>query len=187
MTAPGLGAEMIPFLRTYVSLPAAVAFAAVYSKLNNILSPSNVFYAVITPFLAFFAAFAAFLYPARDYLHPHAAADYLLAHLPVSYGPLISIFRNWTYTAFYTAAELWGSVVMSVLFWGLANQVCLFVCLFVLMFWGFGELTVRSGNDESKEDACISYHRRRLFWVVAGTVLSLFLFWHTILEQGSKT
>lgn len=123
VTAPGSGAEIIPFLKTYVNLPAAIAFTVLYSKMNNVMSPSRVFYACITPFLAFFASFAAFIYPARDSLHPHAAADYLLAHLPVAFAPLISIFRNWTYAVFYTAAELWGSVVVSVLFWGLANQV----------------------------------------------------------------
>ncbi|CAN0320839.1 unnamed protein product, partial [Hapterophycus canaliculatus] len=123
VTAPGSGAEIIPFLKTYVNLPAAIAFTVLYSKMNNAMSPSKVFYACITPFLAFFASFAAFIYPARDSLHPNAAADYLLAHLPEAFGPLISIFRNWTYAIFYTAAELWGSVVVSVLFWGLANQI----------------------------------------------------------------
>lgn len=129
VTAPGSGAEIIPFLKTYVNLPAAIAFTVLYSKMNNVMSPSQVFYACITPFLAFFASFAAFIYPARDSLHPHAAADYLLAHLPGAFGPLISIFRNWTYAVFYTAAELWGSVVVSVLFWGLANQVRLHVAV----------------------------------------------------------
>ena len=123
VTAPGSGAEIIPFLKTYVNLPAAVAFTILYSKMNNVMSPANVFYACIVPFLAFFASFAAFIYPARDSLHPNAAADYLLRNLPAAFGPLISIFRNWTYAVFYTAAELWGSVVVSVLFWGLANQV----------------------------------------------------------------
>lgn len=48
-------------------------------------------------------------------------------------GP-IAILRNWTYCLFYVMAELWGSVVVSVLFWGFANQVCgsqqdaLFMC-----------------------------------------------------------
>ena len=37
-------------------------------------------------------------------------------------GP-IAIIRNWTYCLFYVMAELWGSVVVSVLFWGFANQV----------------------------------------------------------------
>jgi hypothetical protein len=37
-------------------------------------------------------------------------------------GP-IAILRNWSYCLFYVMAELWGSVVVSVLFWGFANQV----------------------------------------------------------------
>ena len=45
-------------------------------------------------------------------------------------GP-ISILRNWTFCLFYVMAELWGSVVVSLLFWGFANQarpcaLCLF-------------------------------------------------------------
>ena len=37
-------------------------------------------------------------------------------------GP-IAILRNWTFCLFYVMAELWGSVVVSLLFWGFANQV----------------------------------------------------------------
>lgn len=37
-------------------------------------------------------------------------------------GP-ISIIRNWTFCLFYVMAELWGSVVVSVLFWGFSNQI----------------------------------------------------------------
>jgi ATP/ADP translocase len=37
-------------------------------------------------------------------------------------GP-IAILRNWTYCMFYVMAELWGSVVVSVLFWGFANAI----------------------------------------------------------------
>ena len=36
-------------------------------------------------------------------------------------GP-ISIVRNWSFCLFYVMAELWGSVVVSLLFWGFANQ-----------------------------------------------------------------
>ena len=33
------------------------------------------------------------------------------------------MFRYWTFTLFYVMAELWSSTVLSVLFWGFANQV----------------------------------------------------------------
>ena len=32
MTAPGSGAEIIPFLKTWVNLPAAIGFTIVYAK-----------------------------------------------------------------------------------------------------------------------------------------------------------
>ncbi|KAG5175742.1 plastidic ATP/ADP transporter [Tribonema minus] len=123
VTAPGGNAELIPFLKTYVNLPGAILFTVLYARLNNSLPPQAVFYTVITPFLAFFAAFGAFIYPARASLHPNAAADYLLSVVPKAFFPLVAIFRNWTYALFYTMAELWGSVVVSVLFWGFANEI----------------------------------------------------------------
>jgi ATP/ADP translocase len=30
--------------------------------------------------------------------------------------------RTWVYTVFYIASELWGDVILSLLFWGLANE-----------------------------------------------------------------
>jgi ATP:ADP antiporter, AAA family len=123
VTAPGSGAEIIPFLKTYVNLPGAILFTIIYARLNNIMSPQKVFYACIVPFIGFFAAFAGIIYPARNYLHPHGFADMLATKLPLAAAPLISILRNWTYALFYTMAELWGSVVVSVLFWGFANEI----------------------------------------------------------------
>ena len=43
--------------------------------------------------------------------------------LPVGLSGLISMVQNWTFTLFYIAAELWGDVGLSLLFWGLANEV----------------------------------------------------------------
>ena len=123
VTAPNSGAEIIPFLKTYVNLPAAIGFTVLYSKLCNNLPQDKVFYSIIMPFLAFFASFGAFIYPNRAILHPNVAADLLSKLLPAFFLPLIAIFRNWTYALFYVMAELWGSVVVSVLFWGFANEV----------------------------------------------------------------
>ncbi|KAL0425073.1 UNVERIFIED_CONTAM: Plastidic ATP/ADP-transporter [Sesamum radiatum] len=57
------------------------------------------------------------------YFHPTALADKLLNTLgPRFLGPL-AIMRIWSFCLFYVMAELWGSVVISVLFWGFANQI----------------------------------------------------------------
>lgn len=34
------------------------------------------------------------------------------------------MIRNWTFSLFFCACELWGGVVISLLFWSLANEVC---------------------------------------------------------------
>ena len=61
--------------------------------------------------------------PNQALLHPTAAVDALAAVLPSGFAAPLAIIRNWTYALFYTMAELWGSVVVSLLFWGFANEV----------------------------------------------------------------
>jgi AAA family ATP:ADP antiporter len=123
VTAKGSSAEIIPFLKTWVNLPMAVGFMLLYTKLADVLSKEALFYAVIFPFIAFFGAFAYVLYPMRDAIHPTALADRLLASLGPSFLGPVAILRVWSFCLFYVMAELWGSVVISVLFWGFANQV----------------------------------------------------------------
>ncbi|CAI5515429.1 unnamed protein product [Closterium sp. Naga37s-1] len=124
VTAPGSGAEIIPFLKTWVNLPMAIGFMLLYGQMANVLSKQALFYTCIIPFLAFFGSFAFVIYPLRHVLHPTAFAEHLLSVMgPRFMGP-ISILRNWSFCLFYVMAELWGSVVVSVLFWGFANQIC---------------------------------------------------------------
>jgi len=123
VTARGSGAEVIPFLKTYVNLPAAIGFTVLYSKMCDKMSQKKVFYSCVIPFLAFFASFALVLYPASGIIHPHALCDTLLAALPAGFSAPIAILRNWSFALFYVMAEMWGSVVVSLLFWGFANTV----------------------------------------------------------------
>jgi AAA family ATP:ADP antiporter len=123
VTAKGSSAEIIPFLKTWVNLPMAIGFMLAYSKLSDVLSREALFYTVIFPFIAFFGLFGFVLYPLRDLIHPTALADRLLAALGPSFLGPVAILRIWSFCLFYVMAELWGSVVVSVLFWGFANQV----------------------------------------------------------------
>lgn len=132
VTAKGSSAEIIPFLKTWVTLPSAIGFMLIYTKLSDILTREALFYSMIFPFIAFFGTFAFVLYPLRDAIHPIGLADKLVAALgPSSVGP-VAILRIWSFCLFYVMAELWGSVVLSLLFWGFANQVNK---VFNLIFW----------------------------------------------------
>lgn len=101
----------------------AIGFTILYTKLANVLTNEQLFYTCIIPFIAFFGAFAFLLYPIRDALHPTEFCEKLLESAGPRFAGPIAIIRNWTYCLFYVMAELWGSVVVSVLFWGFANQI----------------------------------------------------------------
>lgn len=123
VTAKCSGAEAIPFLKVWGVLPCAIIFMIIYAKLSNKLSKRALFNATLIPFIIFFGLFAIVIYPVREFLHPNELADKMQAFLPSGFMGLISIFRNWTYSLFYILAELWGSVALSLLFWGFANDI----------------------------------------------------------------
>lgn len=123
VTAPSSGAEIIPFMKLWVILPMAVVITVLFTRLANKYSTEKVFYIMMTMFLGFFALFSFLVYPFRDTLHPHQFADHLESILPLGLKGLVALIRNWTYTAFYVMAELWGTTIMTVLFWGFANEI----------------------------------------------------------------
>ncbi len=117
------GAEAIPFLKSFGVVPAAILFMIVYAKLSNVLSKENLFYVTLVPFVIFFGLFAFVMYPARESLMPTESAEMLRSYLPGGWSGLAAAYHNWMYSIFYILAELWGSVVLSLLFWGFANQI----------------------------------------------------------------
>ncbi len=123
ITAPSSGAEALPFIKVWAILPMAILFTFIFTKLSNRFSIVKVFYVMMGVFLTFFFLFAFVLYPNQDLLHPHALANSLEKSLPSGFKGLITIFRNWTFTLFYVMSELWGTMIMTVLFWGFANEI----------------------------------------------------------------
>lgn len=123
VTAKGSGAEAIPILKGWVVLFSAFLFMFCYTKLSNHLSISKLFYATITPFLIFFALYGFFLYPNREWLSPHETADVLVSYLGEGRSHWIAPFRYWMDSLFFLMAELWGGVVIALLFWGFANRI----------------------------------------------------------------
>lgn len=87
------------------------------------MEQKDVFYACVIPFLLFFLSFAFVIYPNVGALHPHAFVDRIAMRLPEGFGAPLAIVRNWSFAVFYVMAEMWGSVVASLLFWSFANEV----------------------------------------------------------------
>ena len=123
VTANHSGAEVLPFIKVWVLLPMAILVTLLFTKLSNAFSQEKVFYLMISGFLIFFGLFTFVLYPLQDVLHPNEFANYLEGVLPAGFKGLIAMFRNWTFTIFYVMCELWGSAILTVIFWGFANEV----------------------------------------------------------------
>lgn len=123
ITAESSGAEVIPFIKVWVLLPMAVLVTFIFTRLVNRFSREQIFYILIGSFLGFFSLFSFVLYPLRSYLHPDQFSEWLTVVLPVGFKGLIAMIHYWTFTAFYVLAELWGNIILSVLFWGFANEV----------------------------------------------------------------
>lgn len=119
----GIGAEAISFLKTYIVLPSAILSMIIYVKLCDMLSQKNVFYTVTSFFLVYFAIFAFILYPNPDLVHPNPDTIAHLSALYPNFKWFIKIIGKWSFATFYTMAELWGSMMLSLLFWQFANQI----------------------------------------------------------------
>jgi ATP:ADP antiporter, AAA family len=118
------GAETLPWLSSLVVLPASLGFFMLYGRMLEVLPQRTVFYASVAPLIGFYIFFAAVLYPMHGVLHPHGLYESLSTVVPTGLHGLLKVIEYWTFSLFYCSAELWGSVVISVLFWGLANEVC---------------------------------------------------------------
>jgi AAA family ATP:ADP antiporter len=123
VTAPNSGAEAIPFIKVWAILPGALLLTYLFTRLANRFSREKVFYIMMSVFLGFFMLFTFVLFPAQEYIHPHGLADKMQDIMPEGFKGLIAMFRNWTFTLFYVMSELWGTAILSVLFWGFANEV----------------------------------------------------------------
>jgi AAA family ATP:ADP antiporter len=123
ITASSSGAAVIPFIKVWALLPTAILLTYVFTKLTSRYGQERVFYIMMSLFLFCYAVFAFIIYPMRESLHPHEAADALEKMLPIGFKGLITMLRNWTFTGFYVMCELWSNIVMTVMFWGFANEV----------------------------------------------------------------
>ena len=117
------GAEIIPILKGWIVFPFAILITVIYSKLSNRLSKQALFYTMMGGFLVTLFAYAFICCPFSDILSPHASADRLESFLGPKSAHWVAAYRYWIHSLLFVTAELWGSVVILLLFWGFANDI----------------------------------------------------------------
>jgi len=123
VNSPGGGAESLGFLKLYGVTPSAILFMVLFVKLANIFEREKLFYVIVTPFLLFFGAFAFLIYPHKEAFHMTLDTIVSLQAQYPNFHWLIPVIGNWSFSLFYILSELWGSVVLSMLFWQFANEI----------------------------------------------------------------
>lgn len=124
VTADSSGAEVIPVLKGWVVFPLSVLCVIAYTKLSNHFKRSTLFYSFILIFLVLITVHAFLLYPNFDTLSPSKSSDWLVQRFGSQYTHWISVYRNWIHSLFFITAELWGQIVIFILFWGFVNHIC---------------------------------------------------------------
>ncbi|UWW97231.1 MAG: NTP/NDP exchange transporter [Candidatus Cardinium sp.] len=123
VTANCSAAEVIPIVKGSVIFPISIGVVVLYTKLNNCLKQSTLFYSTILFFLGVILLYGFVLYPNSGKVSPHALADWLSMHY-MGWSHWIAVFRHWIHVLFFVVAELWGQVALMLLYWSFVNNVC---------------------------------------------------------------
>lgn len=123
VNAPGAGAESLAFAKGIGVTASAILFMVLYTKAANLFNREGLFYVTALPFLLFFGLYPYCIYPFVTSLHMSldTIQNYQLLYPNIKW--IIPLVGNWTYTLFYILSELWGSAVLSLLFWQFANAI----------------------------------------------------------------
>lgn len=123
--AQGSCPEAIPFVKVGAVLPGAVICTYIFTVLISRFNREQVFYAILGGFLVYFAVFLFVLYPNYQQFQLDTLANFLQTYVFTGEGSkgFIAAIRNLNFTIFYVLCEMWSAVVLSMLFWGFANEV----------------------------------------------------------------
>lgn len=121
------GSEILSALKLYFVFPAAVLYTSYYVWLCNHFRRKAVFVLALLPFLVFFVTFITILYPYEQSLRFSGIYDafspILSENIRQSLHSVLSCIEHWPFALYYVMAELWGSVALGMLFWGLSNSI----------------------------------------------------------------
>ncbi|MBS0654284.1 MAG: NTP/NDP exchange transporter, partial [Verrucomicrobia bacterium] len=123
VNSPGAGAESLAFAKGIGVTAAAVLFMVLYTKAANLFNREGLFYVTSLPFLIFFGLYPYCIYPFVNSLHMSLDTIHSYQQAFPTIKWIVPLIGNWTYTLFYILSELWGSAILSLLFWQFANAI----------------------------------------------------------------
>jgi AAA family ATP:ADP antiporter len=118
-----IGAEAISFLKLWLVLPCAIVFTFLYVRLSNSFNLQQIFTLFVAIFISFFVVFAFIIYPYQHKYHtPSKVIEALIVLWPHCKW-FIKLFGKWSYVMLYVLAEIWGAMIINLMFWQFANHI----------------------------------------------------------------
>jgi AAA family ATP:ADP antiporter len=119
---PKLGAEVISFIKLWFVFPSSIIFTIIYFKLSNKFDINGLFLIVISFFLFIIFVFGFFIFPNQEYFHIDEKKLSIISDAYPSLYWYIQIIGKWSYTVIYVFSELWGVILIQLLYWQFANH-----------------------------------------------------------------
>jgi AAA family ATP:ADP antiporter len=115
-----MGAELISGIKLYGTLPIAVLMMLIYTKLSNEINKTTIFHLFNGFFLSYFLIFTFILAP--NIKHFYLNLSKIKIYFPFM-GYCLNIIESWPYSLYFVLAELWGSIMLSLMYWQTVNQI----------------------------------------------------------------
>lgn len=123
ITNPDMGIYVIPFLRTWMLMPIMLIFVKAYASMSARYRQNKVFYCLIAAFTIYFFLFIYVLLPNETFFRLDRLANSISPLYPSMTKPISEMIRHWSFSLYYCLSEVWGTVVVLILFWGTSNRL----------------------------------------------------------------
>ena len=103
-----VGAQYIPFVKSWLNFPLSLIFLRIYTYCSDMYSKSNTFKLMYVMTLGIIFILGCVLYPLQSQF--------------ITFNSNNMMIKHWVSTAYYVMSPIWGNIIVSMLFWTLAND-----------------------------------------------------------------
>lgn len=115
-------AESIYVVRVFLSFPVSFLVLMLYTRLSNHIKLEKLFYIFVIFFLLSLFVYGFILYPNEDKIRP-VSFIYKVNQLYPGLSIYTSVLQSWIHAFFFVISELWGQIVLAVMYWGFVNSI----------------------------------------------------------------
>ncbi|ELA47360.1 hypothetical protein VCUG_01129 [Vavraia culicis subsp. floridensis] len=191
----------ISFLKLFYVPPVSIAASALVQKCLTISSNKRIMSYVIAFFGAYFLLYGVVILPLQDKIEPsnfNATDDFSDSKMAYkgleSVSAIVLTLNCWTSTLHFVASEVWGTMVLSLLFMSFSNDVCPFrqFIRFMPLFYVLSNIALIGSSltmlSYQYYNQIVTYYVKQMMLRIAFVIIAVFclatLVFQIILEKN---